>query len=86
MKLGPGCSQDSNSHSDDSAISTQWTKSLSHETEQDFFIKLTKGNPELTLGVAILRLIPRRGAAIMIEWMMLLPSPTQANVRPLSEP
>ena len=41
---------------------------------------------QLTLGVANLRLIPRRGAAIMIEWMILFPSPTQANVSPLSDP
>ena len=37
---------------------------------------------EYTSGVAILKLTPSFGAAIMMEWIMLFPSPTQVNVKP----
>ena len=40
----------------------------------------------LTFGVAIFKWIPNLGAAIISEWMILLPSPTHAIVRPYRLP
>jgi len=40
----------------------------------------------LTFGVAIFKSIPNLGAAIISEWMILLPSPTHAIVRPYRLP